>query len=309
MSDQPSMSRTALLSSSNRPCPLGLSRSLRDEVVLLRIMTVIHDCLCGGVGGGLGDIEVCEMLETVLTTCCQMPLSKTLRRSAENTMHSLVHTVFSRLHSLDPTTEEEKTIERGQENSEDPGDQISRTPSSAATIARPEYGLPSILELLRVLINVLDPNDQQHIDSTWLVALGILNAVFEASEPRIPEFPSLEALIVDTGRKFLFQLARSESNSVLHSALGTISTVFDTMQPHLKLQQELFLAFTTDRPVPPAPLPGKRGNGQLTASPRPGTPASATPVLGPPEKQQGSRRGPLRLRECSLPPRAAKRAT
>ena len=38
-------------------------------------MTVIQDCLCGSVGRGLGDIEVCEMLETVLTTCCQMRLS------------------------------------------------------------------------------------------------------------------------------------------------------------------------------------------------------------------------------------------
>ncbi|KAJ7888919.1 hypothetical protein B0H14DRAFT_3127156 [Mycena olivaceomarginata] len=275
-------------------------------------MTVIHDCLCGGVGGGLGDIEVCEMLETVLTTAVKclslvslialfisfesQQFQETLRRSAENTMHSLVHTVFSRLHSLDPTTEEEKLL-----SADERIPRILEIKSVAPRLQPPQLrdlnvflntdGLPSILELLRVLINVLDPNDQQHIDSTWLVALGILNAVFEASEPRIPEFPSLEALIVDTGCKFLFQLARSESNSVLHSALGTISIVFDTMRPHLKLQQELFLAFTTDRLVPPAPLPGKRGNGQLTASPRPGTPASATPVLGPPEKQQGSETG------------------
>ncbi|KAJ7261394.1 hypothetical protein B0H12DRAFT_1106609, partial [Mycena haematopus] len=302
------------LSSTVSHCKFEASDSSGDEVVLLRIMTVIHDCLCGGVGGGLGDIEVCEMLETVLTTCCQMRLSETLRRSAENTMHSLVRTVFSRLHSLDPTTEEEKLLaadedapdaeirmnvpatettlneEHSQtsqeiviehpENSEGLKDD-SRTPSSAATIARPEYGLPSILELLRVLINVLDPNDQQHTDSTRLVALGILNAAFEASGPRIPDFPSLEALIVDTACKFLFQLARSENISVLHSALRTISTVFDTMRPHLKLQQELFLAFTIDRLAPPAPPQGKKANGQRTASPRPGT-----PTLGPPEGKQ-----------------------
>ncbi|KAJ7871479.1 hypothetical protein B0H14DRAFT_2724284 [Mycena olivaceomarginata] len=308
ISSQSRSLETALveLSSTVSHCKFEASDSSGDEVVLLRIMTVIHDCLCGGVGGGLGDIEVCEMLETVLTTCCQMRLSETLRRSAENTMHSLVRTVFSRLHSLDPTTEEEKLsadedapdaeirmtvsateapppdeehsktsqeiVVEPQENSEGPGDEVGRTPSSAATIARPEYGLPSILELLRVLINVLDPNDQQHTDSTRL-------------------FPSLEALIVDTGCKFLFQLARSENISVLHSALRTISTVFDTMRPHLKLQQELFLAFTIDRLAPPAPPPGKRGNGQLTASPRPGTPAPATPVLGPPEKQQESETG------------------
>ncbi|KAJ7093181.1 hypothetical protein C8R44DRAFT_835540 [Mycena epipterygia] len=257
------------LSSTVSHCKFEASDSSGDEVVLLRIMTVIHDCLCGGVGGVLGDIEVCEMLETVLTTCCQMRLTETLRRSAENTMHTLVRTVFSRLHYLDPRTEEEKLLAADEDapdaeirmtvstteatltegnsqeilvnrpDSSDGPEDAGRTPSTAATVTRPEYGLPSILELLRVLINVLDPNDQQHTDSTRLVALGILNAAFEASGPRIPEFPSLEVLILDSGCKFLFQLARSENVSVLHSALRTISTVFDTMRQHLKLQQEL----------------------------------------------------------------------
>lgn len=63
------------LSSTVSRCKFEASDSSGDEVVLLKIMTVIHDCLCGRVGGGLGDIEVCEMLETVLTTCCQMRLS------------------------------------------------------------------------------------------------------------------------------------------------------------------------------------------------------------------------------------------
>lgn len=31
--------------------------------------------MVGPVGGMLGDVEVCEMLETVLTTCVQMRLS------------------------------------------------------------------------------------------------------------------------------------------------------------------------------------------------------------------------------------------
>ena len=44
-------------------------------MVLLKIMTVIQDAMCGDVGLMLGDIEICEMLETVLTTSCQMRLS------------------------------------------------------------------------------------------------------------------------------------------------------------------------------------------------------------------------------------------
>ena len=63
------------LSSTISHCKFEASDSSGDEVVLLKIMTVIQDCLCSPVGKHLGDIEVCEMLETVLTTCCQMRLS------------------------------------------------------------------------------------------------------------------------------------------------------------------------------------------------------------------------------------------
>ncbi|KAJ6525107.1 hypothetical protein DFH09DRAFT_1264292 [Mycena vulgaris] len=266
------------LSSSVSHCKFEASDSSGDEVVLLRIVTVIHDCTCGEVGDRLGDAEVCEMLENVLTTCCQMRLTETLRRSAENTMQALAHTVFSRLHSLNPSTEEGKLL-AADEDAPDPeirmtvstaeatlsednsqeifvdGDESSHGLDDAARapVARPEYGLPSILELLRVLINMLDPTDQQHTDSARLVALGILNAAFEASGPRIPDFPSLKILVLDSGCKFLFQLARSENISVLQSSLHTISTIFDTMRQHLKLHQELFLAFTIDRMAPPTP--------------------------------------------------------
>jgi golgi-specific brefeldin A-resistance guanine nucleotide exchange factor 1 len=62
------------LSTSISHCKFEASDSSGDEVVLLRILTVIEDCMCGSVGQLLDDIEVCEMLETVLTTCVQMRL-------------------------------------------------------------------------------------------------------------------------------------------------------------------------------------------------------------------------------------------
>ncbi|KAL0577890.1 GDP/GTP exchange factor for ARF [Marasmius crinis-equi] len=315
-------------------CKFEASDSSGDEVVILKIMNVIHDCLCASsIGGMLSDVEVCEMLETVLTTCCQMRLSEILRRSAENTMHALVRTVFSRLHALDPAEEEQKlksgnedvtegevkmTVattqplpeqtpgsEATSETTETDGEHVQEvvisqeestedegSPATATSVAPPRtpFSLPSILELLRVLVNVLDPNDQQHTDSTRLVALGILNSAFEEAGPRIGAFSSLKALILDTGCKFLFQLARSDNPSVLHATLRTVSTMFDTMREHLKLQQELFLAFTIDRLAPPVPSgsgksiqPPTRKSTGFPASSRPSTPA-----LGPPESEAES---------------------
>lgn len=151
-----------------------------------------------------------------------------------------------------------------------------------------------------MLINVLDPSDQQHTDSTRLTALRILKSALEQSGSAILNFPSLEALIVDPGCKFLFLLARSDNSSVLQLALRTISTMFDCLRKKLKLQQELFLAFTMDRLAPPI-IPGgknkalqsaaaKRSN---TSSPRPGTPG--TPMLPPPENDQGEKSAPTRI--------------
>lgn len=254
-------------------------------------------------------------------------------------MHTLVRTVFGRLHTLDPEVEEAKLKANADDAPETeiklnlPASLESAAPtetdsekttytettidgapiSENASVAsqqdlkpspenhvvpevKPECehriilceamaytppldGLPSIIELLRVLINILDPNDQVHTDSTRLTALGILNAAFEAAGAHVCAFPSLEGLILDSGCKFLFQLARSENISVLHEALRVISTVFETMRPHLKLQQELFLAFTIDRLAPPvAATPNVRKG---TFSPRPGTPALDAPPAEP----------------------------
>ncbi|KAH9484177.1 hypothetical protein JR316_0003657 [Psilocybe cubensis] len=352
--NSPSLDSTLIeLSNTISHCKFEASDSSGDEVVLLRIMTVIQDCLCGSVGSGLGDIEVCEMLETVLTTCCQMRLSETLRRSAETTMHILVRTVFSKLHTLDPEEEEAKlltgnddeaaeielrvsvpakdekavseesfsaetAVEQDQKEEqiaelekEKEKEEVEVPPTPMSPTNRPEYGLPSILELLRVLVNVLDPNDQQHTDSTRLMALGILNAAFEESGSILAQFPSLKAIVVDPGCKFLFQLARSENNNVLHWALRTISTILDTMRKHLKLQQELFLTFTIDRLTPPASiLPKGQGNTPMlgssksrnySPSPRPGTPNANSPLLMPADKSDSdsAAASPARL---SVPP-------
>lgn len=118
-------------------------------------------------------------------------------------------------------------------------------------VAVPPYGLPSITELLRVLINLLNPMDQQHTDSTRITSLRILNVALEVSGTSFGEYPSLSSIMFDHGCKYLFQLARSENPTVLYLSLRVISTLFDALRPHLKLQQELFLAFSIDRLAPP----------------------------------------------------------
>lgn len=43
-----------------------------DELVSIRMLLVIEAIMTSAVGAELGDVEVCELLEAVLTICCQM---------------------------------------------------------------------------------------------------------------------------------------------------------------------------------------------------------------------------------------------
>jgi golgi-specific brefeldin A-resistance guanine nucleotide exchange factor 1 len=121
-----------------------------------------------------------------------------------------------------------------------------------------------VTELLKVLLSLLDPQAQQqlsraHTDTLLIPSLTTLNVVFSTSGPTIARFPTLRALVLDTGCKCLLQLARSDNPTVLSLALRTIATIFETMRPHLKLQQELLLSFLIDKLTPP---PGTGGNGR-----------------------------------------------
>ncbi|KAG0371001.1 GDP/GTP exchange factor for ARF [Gamsiella multidivaricata] len=146
------------------------------------------------------------------------------------------------------------------------------------------YGLPSIRELLRVLISLLNPHDQQHTDRMRLMALSILDVALEVGGKSITKFPALMSLAADDMCKYLFQLARTDNIPILTLALRVISTVFDTMKSHLKLQQELFLSFLLERLSPPAfalkPLPYNPDFGE-----------PLRPTVATPEPDNNSRAG------------------
>ncbi|CAJ0627581.1 11413_t:CDS:10 [Entrophospora sp. SA101] len=114
------------------------------------------------------------------------------------------------------------------------------------------FGVPSIRELLRVLISLLNPHDHQHTDTMRLMALGILNVAFEVGGRTIGRFEVLRNLAVDELCKYLFQLARTDNMILLSLTIRVISTVFGTLRPYLKLQQELYLSFLIERLTPPS---------------------------------------------------------
>ncbi|GAB1521661.1 GDP/GTP exchange factor for ARF [Rhizoctonia solani] len=323
-------------------CVFEPSDSGRDEAVLLKIIAVIQDFICSPCGTRISDVEACEMLEKVLTICCQMRSSEVLRRTAEANMQTIIREIFGRLRKLDPVTEEQRMRQEEEEASADmrltlsptivtnslPGadggvlDQ-AQTPAPHEAEAEPHpYGLPTVAEVLRVLINLLDPNDQQHTDTIRLTALGIITAALctclpnpnpETSEKQLSpyilmQFPSLVTLLADRGCRHLFLLARAEAPALRLAAFKAIATLFEVARPSLKLQRELFLSFLVARLEPVGPIfdgrsPGRLGTETPTGGPRPSTPALGTPKtpsLGTPKAGAVSGNVEPELRELML---------
>jgi len=105
------------------------------------------------------------------------------------------------------------------------------------------YGLPSIRELLRVLVSLLDPHNRQHTDTMRVMALRIIDVAFEVAGTSIGLNYSLRKLATDDLCRYIFQLVRSDQPLILSNSLRVTSTFLHTMRPYLKLQQELFLSY------------------------------------------------------------------
>lgn len=68
------------------------------------------------------------------------------------------------------------------------------------------HGLPTILELLRVLTALLNPADQAHTDSMRISALAILNTALEVGGLTLGNWPELREGLRDEGCRYLFQV-------------------------------------------------------------------------------------------------------
>lgn len=121
------------------------------------------------------------------------------------------------------------------------------------------YSLPSIRELFRVLIDLLDPHNRQHTDTMRVMALRIIDVALEMAGPSIARHPSLAALAKDDLCRYLFQLVRSEQLAILSGSLRVAGTLLSTCRSVLKLQQELYLSYLVACLHPRVEIPREAG--------------------------------------------------
>lgn len=287
------------------------------------------EMMISGPGGELlGDESVCEMMETGLSMCCQMRLSEMLRRSAEMGMITMCQVIFQRLKTLeleaDETGGDLEEESKGEMDSVkmEPGGAGANTATAAAierssasldethpdrpTIApaaqdveqglqepRP-YSLPSIRELLRVLVELLDPHDLTNTDTKRIMAMRIIDVAFEVAGPSIAKHPSLADLARDNLCKYLFQLVRSDTMGILQESLRVTTTLLATTRGVLKLQQELFLSYLVACLHPQIEIPREPGVNPLLYE---GVPQAPKLIKPPPSQSNSGRSTPVPVKE------------
>lgn len=174
--------------------------------------------------------------------------------------------------------------ESSMENSSEAGIATASETSDEAPIK--PYSLPSIRELFRVLVDLLDPHDKQHGDVMRVMALRIIDVALEVAGPSIAKHPSLAMLAEDRLCRHLFQLVRSDNMAILHESLIVAGTLLSTCRGVLKLQQELFLSYLVACLHPRVEIPREPGIDPSLYS---GVP-QAPKLVKPPPSQSGSGR-------------------
>ena len=156
------------------------------------------------------------------------------------------------------------------------------------------YALPSIKELFRVLIDLLDPHDKTHTDAMRVMALRIIDVALEVAGPWIAKQPVLAALVQDDLCRHLFQLVRSDNMVLLNSSLRVAGTLLATCRQLLKLQQELFLSYLVACLHPRVDIPQEPG---IDPSLYEGVPQAPKLVKPAPSQPSSGRSTPVPIKD------------
>ncbi|KAI1103900.1 hypothetical protein F4804DRAFT_308829 [Jackrogersella minutella] len=322
------------LSTAITHCRFEASDSAQDEVVLLMILHLMEDMLSGPGGALLSDESVCEMMETGLTMCCQSRLSELLRRTAEAAMVRMCQIIFEHLKHLEveagddlealdnqasgdmegvkmipstngndviassdaPTTNEPRESSSGSENTANEANEVpgreSEDSEDEAEIK--PYSLPSMKELFRVLVDLLDPHDKQQGDTMRVMALRIIHVALEVAGPSIARHPALAVVAEDRLCRHLFQLVRSDNMAILQESLIVAGTLLETCRGVLKLQQELFLSYLIACLHPPVEIPRE---ANIDPSLYDGIPQRPSGVKPPPSQAGSGRSTPVPVKD------------
>ena len=229
-----------------------------DEVVLVRILQVLLDCLRGPAGTLLSDQNVWDMVQSCYDIGRQPRLSELLKRTAEHMLMQVTLTLFARFSQLQATEELSLDIQGaqplrdslGSEHEVDGelaldtegGDGTGADDGLVADVA-PPYGMPcmyKVLEFLCKLTHAGDTSDQIASEASRMLGLSLLNVVLETGGRQISACPALVEVIQHDLSRNLLQNSRTSNLQILSLTLRVVFNMFNSVREHMKVQLEVF---------------------------------------------------------------------
>lgn len=106
------------------------------------------------------------------------------------------------------------------------------------------YGIICINEFLGILVSMISPSNQyQHMESTRVFALSLINTAIEVAGIEIPKHPSLLNLVTDPiSKHVLLIITTTESPALLRASLKLFTTITIVLDQHFKPQFELSIS-------------------------------------------------------------------
>ncbi|KAF3987219.1 hypothetical protein FT663_04040 [Candidozyma haemuli var. vulneris] len=278
------------ITSSLTHCRFEAADQSSDDSVLLKVLRLLESIVDSSFSKLLPNAVVSEVIQTCLSLACNKRRSEVLRRAAEMAMISMTIRVFSRLRELTPETSNMDDLPTNYAENQLPADVIGGTNSptdDTSAIAQdiasggadqelkpptvdlapvspkrkpsmsdekePQFDIACINEFFAILISMISPSNQyQHMESTRVFALSLINIAIEVSGSEIPKHPSLMGLVADPVSKDVLQIITvTDSPPLLSAALRLFSTMAIILGKNIKSQIELTFNLLFHSILPP----------------------------------------------------------
>lgn len=233
-----------------------------DDSVLLKVLRLLELIIESPLSNLLPNEVVLEVIQTCLSLACNKKRSEVLRKAAEMAMISITVRIFSKLKELEPEMEKIDDLQTNFIDKRLPEDIIGGTDTATPRDLTSEprnkdssdpkidsnqfeiddpFDIVCINEFLVILISMISPSNQyQHMESTRVFALSLINTAIEVSGNEIPYHPALMALVSDPISKHVLQIiTTTDSPALLQMALQLFSTIAIVLGRQLKSQIEL----------------------------------------------------------------------
>jgi brefeldin A-resistance guanine nucleotide exchange factor 1 len=230
-----------------------------DEVVLVRILQVLLDCLRCPAGTLLSDQNVWDMVQSCYTIGRQARLSELLKRTAEHVLMQVTLTLFARFSQLQAAQELSLDIDGAQPlrdalDSENDADGDAGLDADAdegggddgdglLADAAPAYAMPCMYKVLQFLCKLThagDQSDSAASEASRMLGLSLLNVVLETGGRQISACPPLVAVIQHDLSRNLLQNSRTSNLQILSLTLRVVFNMFNSVREHMKVQLEVF---------------------------------------------------------------------